>query len=310
MQKTTKTQLGRIQKMACLAITVAMKSTPNATMEIPLNLTPLDLVIQAEARMALYRLHILKQPADPKVEAGLLSIWKNVSDPLLEMRADYTTPAYYHSKIFSVSIDWDYWKNKDPLFPEDALIWFTDGSGANSGTGSGIFDLSPKMCLSFPLGKFITVFQTEIYAILQCSCEKIRRAYKNKRILIFSDSQAALKALSCPKVTSGLNAECLDALSALARLNEVTLAWVPGYRAISGNEEADKLVRQASAMPLRGPEPALGIPKCSVRGAIKNWTEVQHLRAWIDLPGLRHGKRFIERQCKKRADDILKLSKH
>jgi len=35
-------------------------------------------------------------------------IWKNVSDPLLEMRADYTTPVYYHSKTFSVSIDWDY----------------------------------------------------------------------------------------------------------------------------------------------------------------------------------------------------------
>jgi len=79
MQKTTKIQLGRIQRMACLAITGAMKSTPTAAMEILLNLTPLDLVIQAEARMALYRLHILKQPADPKVDAGLLSIWKNVT---------------------------------------------------------------------------------------------------------------------------------------------------------------------------------------------------------------------------------------
>jgi len=63
-------------------------------------------------------------------------------------------------------------------------------------------------------------------------------------------------------------------------------------------------------MPLLGPEPALGIPKCSVRGANKNWTEVQHLRAWIDLPGLRHGKLFKDRPCKKRADDLLKLSRH
>jgi len=85
MQKTTKTQLGRIQRMACLVIMGAMKSTPTAALEILLNLTPLDLVIQAEARMALYRLGILMQPADPKAEAGLLSIWENVSDPLLEM---------------------------------------------------------------------------------------------------------------------------------------------------------------------------------------------------------------------------------
>jgi ribonuclease HI len=98
------------------------------------------------------------------------------------------------------------------------------------------------------------VFQTEIYAILICACENIRRAYKHKQILIFSDRQAALQALSSPKVTSGLAAECLDALSALANLNDVTLVWVPGHCDSPGNEEADKLARQASAMPLLGPE--------------------------------------------------------
>jgi len=161
----------------------------------------------------------------------------------MEMRADYTTPVYYHSKAFIVSIDWDYWKNKDPMFPEDALISFTDGSRANSGTEYGIFGLRPKRSLSFPVGKFATVFQTEIYAILQCACENIRKAYKNKRILILSDKQAVLKALSGPKVTSGLVAECLDVLSLLVSLNDVTLAWMPGHRSISGNEEADKLAR-------------------------------------------------------------------
>jgi hypothetical protein len=134
------------------------------------------------------------------------------------------------------------------MFPEEALIWFTDGSRADSGTWSGIFGLRPNRSFSFPLGKFATVFQTKIYAILQCACENIRRAYKNKRIFIISYSQATLKVLSGPKVTSGLVAECLDALSVLASLNEVTLAWVPGHCGILGNEEADKLARQASAM--------------------------------------------------------------
>ena len=35
---------------------------------------------------------------------------------------------------------------------------------------------------------------------------------------------------------------------------------------------------------------------------------MQRLRAWIDLPDLRHGKLYIGRPCKKKADDILKLS--
>ena len=104
-------------------------------------------------------------------------------------------------------IDWDYWRNKNPVFPEDAVIWFTDGSRASSGTGSSIVGL--------------------------------------------------------------------------------------------GNEESDKLARQVSAMPLLGPEQALGIPKCSAREAIKNWTEHQHYSAWKDLPGLRHGKLFIADHVRK-----------
>jgi len=141
----------------------------------------------------------------------------------------------------------------------------------------------------FPIGEFATVFQTEIYAILQCAYENIRRAYKNKRILICSDSQAAFKALSGPKVTSRLVAECLDALFVLASLHEVTLVRVPGYQGILGNEQADKLARQASAMPIVGPEPALVIPKCLAREAIKDWTDHQHFITWKDISGCRHG---------------------
>jgi hypothetical protein len=82
-QKSTKIQLGKVKRVACLAITGAMKSTPTAAMEMLLNLTPLDLLIMAEARMALYRLHILEQPSVPKTVSGLLGIWRNVGDPLL-----------------------------------------------------------------------------------------------------------------------------------------------------------------------------------------------------------------------------------
>jgi hypothetical protein len=76
-------------------------------MEVLLNLTPLDLLIMAETRIALYMLHILKQPAVSETEAGLLSIRKNVSDPILDMRSDHTIPVYYHSRIFKVILGWD-----------------------------------------------------------------------------------------------------------------------------------------------------------------------------------------------------------
>jgi hypothetical protein len=185
------------------------------------------------------------------------------------MRLDYTIPVYYHSRSFNVIIDLDYWKNKNPVFPEDALTWFTDRSRADSGTGAGIFYLRSNRCLCFPLGKYATVFQTEIYATLHCAYENIRRAYKGRWILIFSDSQAALTALGGPRVASALVTACLSVLPSLSGLNEVTLVWVLGHCGICGNEVANKLARQASATPLTGPEPALGIPKCLAREAIR-----------------------------------------
>jgi hypothetical protein len=175
-----------------------MKLTRTAAMEVLLNLTPLDLLIMTEVRMALYRLHILEQPSVPKTVSGLLDIWRNVGDPVLDMQSDYIIPAYHHTKNFLVRID-QFWKNEDPVFPGDALLWFTDRSRAGSGIGSGIYGIRPERSFSFSLGKYATVFQTEIYAILQCACENIRRAYRHKWILTFSDSQAALKVLSSPK---------------------------------------------------------------------------------------------------------------
>jgi hypothetical protein len=130
----------------------ATKTTPTAAMEMLLNLTPLDLLIMAEARLALYRLHAFVQPTDSTRSSGLLSIWKSVSDHILDMRSDHTIPVYNFSRIYRVVIDVDYWSNNDPQFPEDALVWFTDGSKADSGTGAGIYGIRPNRSFSFPLG--------------------------------------------------------------------------------------------------------------------------------------------------------------
>ena len=117
----------------------------------------------------LQRLHMLNQPAVLKTETGFLSICKNVSDPILDMRSDNTIPVYNYSKVFNVIIDMDYWRNKDPVFPRDALIWFTDGSRTDLETGSDVYGLKPNKSYRFSLGKFASVFQAEIYAILLCA---------------------------------------------------------------------------------------------------------------------------------------------
>jgi hypothetical protein len=87
----------------------------------------------------------------------LLTIWNNVGDPLLEMRSDYIIPVYHYTKNFVIKIDQEYCKNKDPMFPEDVLIWFTDGSRDDSGTGAGIYGRRPERSCSFSLGKYATI---------------------------------------------------------------------------------------------------------------------------------------------------------
>jgi hypothetical protein len=73
---------------------------------------------------------------------------KDVSDPVLDMWSDHTIPVYHYCRTLYIIIDWDYWRNNDTAYPEDALIWFTDGSKADSGTGSGIFGVRPNASLS------------------------------------------------------------------------------------------------------------------------------------------------------------------
>jgi hypothetical protein len=75
------------------------------------------------------------------------------------MRSDHTIPVYNLSKFFNVIIDMDYWRNKDPELPKNALIWFTDGSRTDLGTGSGVYGLKTKLKLQLFFGYLHQFFQ-------------------------------------------------------------------------------------------------------------------------------------------------------
>lgn len=55
-QRKAELEMNKIQRLACLCITSAMRSTPTAAMETILNLPPLSILAKAEARMGAYRL--------------------------------------------------------------------------------------------------------------------------------------------------------------------------------------------------------------------------------------------------------------
>ena len=86
------------------------------------------------------------------------------------MRSDKILPRFYFHKNYEVCIltrdDW----NESRLNLNDEAVCFTNGS-LSSGTGqagAGVYNQTDHEEYHFPLGCRRSVFQAEIYAILQC----------------------------------------------------------------------------------------------------------------------------------------------
>lgn len=59
--------------------------------------------------------------------------------------------------------------------------------------------------------------------------------FKDKNILIISDSQVTIKALSSLTIKFRKMLDCRRSLQAMAKQNRLPLKWVPGHRNIEGN---------------------------------------------------------------------------
>jgi ribonuclease HI len=137
------------------------------------------------------------------------------------------------------------------------LVWYRDVSKMKGGTGAGVYGQSLRRRLSFSLGKYATVFQAEMYAILACVYEIQILNRSERYVSICSDIQAALKALQAVR-TSPLVHQCQRVLNDISARHVVGLYWVPGHAVVRGNEIADGLTRDGSGRGFLGPEPVLG----------------------------------------------------
>ncbi|KAJ8978297.1 hypothetical protein NQ317_000111 [Molorchus minor] len=88
------------------------------------------------------------------------------------------------------------------------------------GSGAGIYLESGNVKHSYALGTYATVFQAEIFATLMVASNEVVKEAPEQSVYICSDSQAALKALSSPRMRSPLVQECGEALEELARYKE------------------------------------------------------------------------------------------
>jgi len=156
--------------------------------------------------------------------------------PISHRRCDKITPRYMFNKNYVVEIpkQSDWIGNNIDLY--DDIVCYTDGSKLETtgSTEASVYDYTHDYKHTLPLGKYATVFQAELYAILTCA--SLLRNSIDRSISICSDSQAAFKSIFAAKTTPHLVWETAMTLQHLSVHNCVRLLWVPRHSNIDGNE--------------------------------------------------------------------------
>ena len=303
---TTQASLRKLQRLACLAVTGAMRSTPTVAMEALLDLPPLHIQVQREAMLASSKI-VREEHLLPGDLTGHLSIYQRLvhytdSDRL----SDVMSPMVNFEHPFEVDIvERQYWRSPSERLA-DALVFFTDGSKSNVGVGAGVY--GPSCEIYEPMGSTPTVFQAEIYAIELCARHCLAMSeLAGQTIYILSDSQAALRALSSRTIKSRLVLDCFAALKALADKCWLTLEWVPGHTGVLGNERADALAKAGANLTYTGPEPFCGLGD-TLKLRLRDWIAVEKAGNLNSLPAASISRTFI-RYNSDSTEYLLRLSR-
>jgi ribonuclease HI len=227
-------------------------------------------------------------------------------EPILLMGTVRVTPRYIFHKPFKVHLSNKHeWQNGFNPDNKGHLVWYTDGSKTNEGTGAGVYKWGSRKGHSFRLSLHTTVSQAEIYAIKASIMENTENGYKGRSIYILSDSQAAIKALNNFQINSKLVLDCHQSLVRLAEHNRFQLIWVPGHMGICGNEMADQLSRQGSSSPFIQPEPALGIYVKITREVSSEWINRKHIEYWQSIREQERLRTFLKDPLLKELENYL-----
>ena len=194
IKKVACNKLNHIQRLACLYITGAVRTTPTLALEIIVRLRPLDNHIKQEAMLFCYRMRINGQWT--LTYCGHTGIINSLTThaPLSRMRSDKTLPQYIFDKNYAVSIpSKEDWNNQSVETPDD-IICFTDGPRHRGlgNSGASVYNQTTNQEQVLSLGKYSTVFQAEVYAILAC-VNSLQTEY-DASIAIFSTLTLTLTA--------------------------------------------------------------------------------------------------------------------
>jgi hypothetical protein len=157
-------------------------------LEVILHLLPLDIHLKSAAAKS--AIHLRESGFWKQINYGHGAVLLNI--PGLRETTDYTSLLVDFNANYSVRIpDRSEWDGR-PSLRDDAIPVFTDGSKMEVCTGAGVYSERLNLSCSYRLPDGCSVFQAEVLAICEAAKAITRRELPRSRIVLYSDSRAAL----------------------------------------------------------------------------------------------------------------------
>lgn len=298
--------LNKVQRLACLGITGAIKSTPQVGLESILHLLPIDCFMKCVAAKSAMRLKT--QNKLDQSTSGHASILNKFQFGDLGPNTDYHTPEIDFEKPYQIHIptrkDWE----ENRVINANVLSIFTDGSKTESGTGSGVFSEKLGINKSFGLPNYCSVFQAEIFAVTQAAKTVRNKGLAPCNLTFFVDSLAAIKAIESNTVKSKCVGECRKSLR-LIRQHNIKLCWVPGHSDVPGNERADECARHGSSLDSGHIEESINAPLQEYYNAIEAIVLRDTSRRWHDTTNCIIARTLWPKLNLRKTQELLKFNK-
>lgn len=201
------------------------------------------------------QVHLINQSLPSEIEIKEIEPVKNYMYPPWRRKLPYNIHIGNHSKEEEALIHLE--RNRQTM-GRSVIVYYTDASYYPGASGVGIafkaYDQqSYETCTEYyNIGLENINFNGELEAITRALEHAGRSTKYRDRVIIYSDSQAALLRLSQPSDKPGQFwvSRSIEAAKILKDQGiKVTLEWVPGHCDIPGNTEVDKLAKKAALEP-------------------------------------------------------------